>query len=365
MEQYMGEDGKIHLYAVYASTGGYRVIYDHNAADGGTGPVPVNPALYRIGSSFKVEDKPDDMVNTNPEKLFLGWKTKDGFLYQADCQITITEELLEPDPEDPEKRVVRLVAMWGNEVPTTKLIYDFNGTYNNYNLTFDPDSYEVETLNNNQSLTLADFTDISSGQSEPAGYRFAGWYDNPECTGDELTTILVDVHNQNEENIVYAKWIPVRLRIVKVGMADEPLQGAAFEITPQGGTTVTGTSGTNGVFYEEIMTYSSYTLHETQAPEQCAPMVGDATVTVDTSDGYRVTYTQPDYNAGQPMTAQVETGTDGSETYIVYIHNNNGVELPHTGGSGTLPFTLGGIMLIAAAAVIYGFRMRRRERRSL
>jgi len=45
------------------------------------------------------------------------------------------------------------------------------------------------------------------------------------------------------------------------------------------------------------------------------------------------------------------------------VMNSAGATLPNTGGSGTLPYTLGGIALIMASALMYGFRMRRRERR--
>ena len=45
------------------------------------------------------------------------------------------------------------------------------------------------------------------------------------------------------------------------------------------------------------------------------------------------------------------------------VYNDPGKTLPNTGGSGTLPYTLGGIALIMASALMYGFRMRRRERR--
>ena len=45
------------------------------------------------------------------------------------------------------------------------------------------------------------------------------------------------------------------------------------------------------------------------------------------------------------------------------VANTPGHALPNTGGSGTLSYTLGGIALIMASALMYGFRMRRRERR--
>ena len=51
---------------------------------------------------------------------------------------------------------------------------------------------------------------------------------------------------------------------------------------------------------------------------------------------------------------------DEEDTWVVKINNSSGVMLPNTGGSGTLPYTLGGIALIMASALMYGFRLRRR-----
>lgn len=55
--------------------------------------------------------------------------------------------------------------------------------------------------------------------------------------------------------------------------------------------------------------------------------------------------------------------TSGENKDTVSIKNQPGTALPMTGGSGTLPYTLGGIALIMASALMYGFGMRRRERR--
>ena len=57
------------------------------------------------------------------------------------------------------------------------------------------------------------------------------------------------------------------------------------------------------------------------------------------------------------------TTVDDETVCTVTIINTPGTRLPNTGGSGTLPYTLGGLTLIIATALMYGFRMRRRERR--
>ena len=49
------------------------------------------------------------------------------------------------------------------------------------------------------------------------------------------------------------------------------------------------------------------------------------------------------------------TGQDNS-TLQIRVWNSSGVELPHTGGSGTLLYTLGGLILMGAAVLIYGIR---------
>ena len=54
---------------------------------------------------------------------------------------------------------------------------------------------------------------------------------------------------------------------------------------------------------------------------------------------------------------------DDDGNYLVVITNTAGTELPMTGGIGTHIYTLSGLTL-TAGALMYGFRMRRRERRN-
>ena len=55
---------------------------------------------------------------------------------------------------------------------------------------------------------------------------------------------------------------------------------------------------------------------------------------------------------------------DNVVLYELKITNTTGVELPHTGGPGTTLYTLSGMMLLLASALLYGFRRRHEERRS-
>ena len=48
--------------------------------------------------------------------------------------------------------------------------------------------------------------------------------------------------------------------------------------------------------------------------------------------------------------------------YGIYVNNQSGYALPHTGGEGTTLYTLGGLTLMLGAALMYGFRMRRRRK---
>ena len=76
---------------------------------------------------------------------------------------------------------------------------------------------------------------------------------------------------------------------------------------------------------------------------------GDGTVTYSTGNN--------DFDSEDGATYSTNDGIG------IYINNPSGAELPYTGGPGTFIYTLSGITLLMAAALMYIFRMRRRERR--
>ena len=79
-------------------------------------------------------------------------------------------------------------------------------------------------------------------------------------------------------------------------------------------------------------------------------------MTVD-ENGYTL-YFVGDDGSSKPIPNSSATG------YEFSFENNPGVELPHTGGPGTLMYTLSGLLVLIASAVMYGFRRRHEERRS-
>lgn len=134
------------------------------------------------------------------------------------------------------------------------------------------------------------------------------------------------------------------------------LEGAIFDLTGPEGSDISYTGLTtdpdgwlvlDGETNFTLPTNrSAYTLEETKAPDGYY-LVGDNTTFTVSADNVVGATEDPD-NPG---------------TFIITVQNSTGVELPHTGGSGTLPYTLGGLALLAVSALMYGFRLRRRERR--
>ena len=132
-------------------------------------------------------------------------------------------------------------------------------------------------------------------------------------------------------------------------------------------------NSTNGVELKGLAD-GLYQLTERKAPDGYIILTGSVTFklvggnvtfvtiteTVDPDDSSKKNYTVTDIEA--PAGYTITAKSDDRPAQLA-IANTPGQSLPNTGGSGTLPYTLGGIALIMASALMYGFRMRRRERR--
>jgi len=201
------------------------------------------------------------------------------------------------------------------------------------------------------------------GSAQKAGYLLSVTYSASPITVTEGGSSELTITNTYTPDVR-----PVAFKKVDQENPSKLLSGASFTMTGGAGGdqvtyTLTSVDTESGLFYamkdnEQVqdLQVGTYELEETAAPSGYNSLSGKITVVV-AKDG--VTWTQSDNNGNAPQTAQKV----GDGPYVVIITNHAGAELPHTGGSGTLPYTLGGIALIMASALMYGFRMRRRERR--
>lgn len=106
----------------------------------------------------------------------------------------------------------------------TQIYIDFNGddtygSYNNAKFYFSRNKYILE-FNNGESIVktvtvpyqgpLSGYASTPTAPSyyEAGSVQFAGWYQNPECTGDEVKLDQTTMPSSNM--ILYAKWVPVK-----------------------------------------------------------------------------------------------------------------------------------------------------------
>ena len=157
-----------------------------------------------------------------------------------------------------------------------------------------------------------------------------------------------------------------QVTITKTDENGNELTGAVFTLTKDS-QQVDGSPTDSAVSSTTFnLEYGIYCLTETTAPNGYVILsnkiyfkVDDNGITLQTvsvgNDG-KTTYS--DANEGDyPLVSLSE------DALTVYVKNTPGQELPNTGGPGTLLYTLSGIALMLGAALMYGFRMRRRERR--
>jgi LPXTG-motif cell wall-anchored protein len=97
----------------------------------------------------------------------------------------------------------------------------------------------------------------------------------------------------------------------------------------------------------------TYTLTEVKAPDGYLLMEGPVSLVV-TTDEVQVEQ--------QGNTHTYSNDNSSGDAILVEVTNTAGAELPMTGGTGTLKYTLGGLVMMAGA-LVYGFGLRRRRER--
>ena len=208
----------------------------------------------------------------------------------------------------------------------------------------------------------------------------------------QITSGYVSYENGVINTTITNKTIPISL--FKIGDSDPEtsLSGVKFKLysdqacTIQVMTDARGsaigtngelTTGSDGMVTIGVLAEGTYYLEEISTKDGYNLLSELVTITV-AEDG-TISYTQESHLPSRVYNSKSAVGnliksngglfitdvdSNGSAIgYTITVNNSSGSALPMTGGSGTLLYTLGGLALILASALMYGFRLRRRERR--
>ena len=187
------------------------------------------------------------------------------------------------------------------------------------------------------------------------------------------------VGNAATQAVVVNKVPTARIKLLKVGDTTTPLDGIQFKIfydeecTKSVTKDATGQAipgmNSNGIIttdsegYADLGTLAgTYYFQEIATKDGYNLLTAPVRVNVEKDgDGEKVTASSTQEGVIFNTPGWIAKGEDG--IWVVKVNNSTGVMLPNTGGPGTILYTLSGIMLMLGAALMYGFRMRRRERR--
>lgn len=262
-----------------------------------------------------------------------------------------------------------------------------NLPYGTYTLTETkaPDGYSLDDENSTWEITLS-YTDDKDSVAQDTSNQA-----NMIYTGNNNSAGVWQITNEKKN---------IYVDIIKTDMSYKALNGATFSIydtdpSVEGAELMekyTNISvGENGIIADDMLLENgkTYYLVETKAPDGYKLPTENVMLTVDMSvlsgeeeatgdagsgtgaDGSNEIFPISATGGSGKINISKETqtiGDDETETtavYVIKIPNSPGVILPSTGGSGTLPYTLGGAGLVLAAALMYGYSMRRKRERRL
>ncbi len=190
---------------------------------------------------------------------------------------------------------------------------------------------------------------------------------------EKITDPISDATMTGDTEITYTNTPKlVKLKMLKIGSGTEKkLSGAQFEVYANADCTVkakdysgkefpTVITGSDGMADVGSFISGVYYLKETVAPGGYELLKEPVKVTI---KGETLTYEQTGNALSDSQKGATKvTDKDGIVTYTITVTNIFGQKLPNTGGSGTLPYTLGGLALVLSA-VMYVLNRRLNERR--
>ena len=204
----------------------------------------------------------------------------------------------------------------------------------------------------------------------PAGYVVATgnpWtvtYDISKATkgedGKYYTTGTIEGVN-NSEIVNSIKKTDITLK--KVDQNGKALTGAQFTLTMRQNNGI-NEDGSPVYIWTDVLQKETITVDSTDGVSITGLPDGTYRLTeIKAPDGYIILNDSVEFSISNGIVSLENTDHATVNGSTITVKNTAGEALPNTGGSGTLPYTLGGLLLICAAALMYGFRMRRRRGR--
>ncbi len=176
--------------------------------------------------------------------------------------------------------------------------------------------------------------------------------------GEQSYTI--EIPNDREKKVSFKK--------VDINDRDRVLEGAVFDLyrviggvradTPDYSNMISGADGLLVCDGTEVfkLPVGTYHLVETDAPDGYIMKSEPIVITVAAgTDEHSVSYVE---GGSQSVSGRDVIYNSSTQTFTLVITNTNGVELPMTGGPGTMAYTLTGAMLMLAAVCVLVLRRR-------
>lgn len=213
-----------------------------------------------------------------------------------------------------------------------------------------------------------------TGKGEDKGFQFvqasakATNGGTPGTVSQETVRGSIEKTN-NEFDVTYTnKWLTKQIQIIKVDEKGNKLSGAKFSLAKGPSEIARFTSSSE---QGELINLGkgTYCLTEMEAPNGYVILSNkiyfavnaDGSVALSNEEG-QTQITGADGNFMPVSYENVSISNQPGAPATITVKNTPGTVLPNTGGSGTLLYTLGGLMLAIISVMMFGFRMRRRRK---
>lgn len=329
-----------------------------------------NHASAQIGKeiTFTLTSKVPDMTEFEDYKFYFTDELSEGLTFGSITSVKVGNQVLTEDSAGPNysENSYSFSHPEGND---QKIRVDINNAYTlfqnhegetitvTYTATVNANAVEVAVDNpNNAQVNFSTNPDGSGdGSSTPSivhTYTFGFEVNKVDDEGNPLANAVFELQDANGSAI----------SLIKGGTAYRPA------LTTESGVTQVTTDAT-GVLIFKGLAEGTYKLVEVKAPDGYNKLSKPVTITINAeynqNDGTLTSWSiSVDKGDGQPATTVNGTLPTTGEPAMpatlpeFNVENHKGVELPGTGGMGTIAFTVVGVVAVAGGVAWYASRRR-------